>query len=479
MTEDALSDGLHVYIVGDNALAGFVPEMTGEQQIVSVICRDAETLRRRMAERVPNVVLMDVAHAIGDQALLGRVLLRTRDLPVPVIVIVPDGAVETAVECMRQQAADVVPVSDAARMLPEKLLSHALDHSLLAQVKQLTDIYDRAGGLCSMVGVSPAIQGIFDTIKSVADSQAPVFLSGESGTGKELAAEAVHTLSSQSTGQFVAVNCAAIPKDLLESELFGHEKGSFTGADRQHIGSCERADQGVLFLDEICEMDLLLQSKMLRFLQNQRFTRVGGTEELCVSTRVVAATNRDPHAEVQSGRLREDLYYRLNVVPIHLPPLRERREDIPVLAEYFLQTMCDKYGKYFYGFEADAVRLLLAYPWPGNVRELRNTIERITVLTTLDRVQADLFPKRIREEAAEHDVPTLEVSRALKCIERALVPAPHAAADDGEVVPIAEMERRAILNAIDKCAGDISKAARKLGISRATMYRKLEKYGER
>ena len=387
---------------------------------------------------------------------------------------------QAAVECMRQQAADVVPLADAPRLLPEKLLSHALDHSLLAQVKQLTDIYDRAGGLCSMVGVSPSIQSVFDTIKNVADSQAPVFLSGESGTGKELAAEAVHTLSSQSTGQFVAVNCAAIPKDLLESELFGHEKGSFTGADRQHIGSCERAHDGVLFLDEICEMDLLLQSKVLRFLQNQRFTRVGGTEEISVSARIVAATNRDPHEEVQNGRLREDLYYRLNVVPIHLPPLRERREDIPVLAEYFLQTMCDKYSKYFYGFEADAVRLLLAYPWPGNVRELRNTIERITVLTTLDRVQADLFPQRIRDEAALHQVPTLEVSRALKCIERALVPPPHVVPEDtGEVVPIAEMEKRAILNAIDKCGGDISKAARKLGISRATMYRKLDKYGER
>jgi two-component system repressor protein LuxO len=278
----------------------------------------------------------------------------------------------------------------------------------------------------------------------------------------------------------VAVNCAAIPKDLLESELFGHEKGAFTGADRQHPGSCERAAGGVLFLDEICEMDLALQTKLLRFLQDHCFTRVGGTEEISVDTRVLAATNKDPHGEVEKGNFREDLYYRLNVVPIYLPPLRERPEDIPVLAEHFLKMMCEKYLKYFYRFTPEAVRVMLAYRWPGNVRELRNTIERIVVLANTDTVTAELLPERIRQAAEGAEVPDMRVEQALGCLQRALDQAPPPEAEDeGEVLPFEEVEKRAILGAIDKCDGDISKAARALGISRATIYRKLDKYDAR
>jgi DNA-binding NtrC family response regulator len=304
-------------------------------------------------------------------------------------------------------------------------------------------------------------------------------ITGESGTGKELVAHAIHTRSPRRDGAFVTVNCAAIPKDLLESELFGHEKGAFTGADTQHIGSCERSDGGTLFLDEICEMDMGLQSKMLRFLQNHIFTRVGGNENIEVDSRVIAATNKDPLEEVEKGKLRDDLYYRLNVVPIHLPPLRERPEDIPVLAQHFLASMSEKYDKYFWDFAPDAVPLLLIYPWPGNVRELRNTIERIVVLATSDRVTPDLFPDRIRKAASKGKLPQLAIDEALQCIQKALQ-APAAeptATDDG--IPFAEVEKRAILGAISKCNGDISKAARKLGLSRATLYRKLDKYGVR
>jgi DNA-binding NtrC family response regulator len=234
-----------------------------------------------------------------------------------------------------------------------------------------------------------------------------------------------------------------------------------------------------LFLDEVCEMDLGLQSKLLRFLQNHIFMRVGGSENIEVDTRVVAATNKDPAEQIQKGNLREDLYYRLNVVPIYLPPLKDRPEDIPVLAEHFLRMMCDKYYKYFYDFSPAAVRLILAYPWPGNVRELRNTIEQIVVLTTTDRVTPDMFPARIREAADTDSVPDLKVQQALEHIQQAL-DKPAASSSPGEdILPFAEVEKRAIVAAISKCNGDISKAARKLGLSRGTLYRKLDKYGMR
>jgi len=476
MKERQIDGPLCVCVVSGEHLAALIPNKVDGHEVELSTCKDGTSLLRLMTERVPDVIVMDVEHAVGESGgLLGRVLLRSRDLPVPVIVVGGPAGADTIVECMRRGAADVVPLDAAAQRLPEKLLAHAVDHKLMVQVKRLQGVYERGGKLGEMVGVSPSLHSIFATIKNVAGTDAPVFLSGESGTGKELAANAIHMLSPRSSGRLVAVNCAAIPKDLLESELFGHEKGAFTGADRQHVGRCEQADGGVLFLDEICEMALPLQSKLLRFLQNHTFTRVGGSEEVAVETRIIAATNKEPLRQVESGHLREDLYYRLNVVPIHIPPLRERPEDIPVLAEHFLNLMCEKYDKYFYGFAPEAVRLLLAYHWPGNVRELRNAIERIVVLATTDRVTPELFPDHIRDAAAKRRVPRLEVDKALELIQGALRTAQAPAGTD-EVLPFAEVEKRAILAAVRKCGGDISKAARRLGLSRATIYRKLDKY---
>ncbi|MDP6438398.1 MAG: sigma-54 dependent transcriptional regulator [Candidatus Brocadiia bacterium] len=327
------------------------------------------------------------------------------------------------------------------------------------------------------------MQNVFSIVRNVAATDAPVFITGESGTGKELVASALHKFSRRREGEFVCVNCAAIPKDLLESELFGHEKGSFTGAESQRIGCCERADGGTLFLDEVGSMDVRLQSKMLRFLQDYTFTRVGGGgQALQTDTRVIAATNTSPAEQIGDGRLREDLYYRLNVVPVELPPLRDRPEDIPVLAQHFLMVLGEKYSKYFVDFSADAMRLMLCYGWPGNVRQLQNVIERIVVLATADRITPELFPEEIREAAAMAPPPELQVEEALRIVEQALkAPAPEAQAleEADDVLPFDEVEKRAILDALRKCDGDISKAARKLGLSRATIYRKLEKYGER
>jgi DNA-binding NtrC family response regulator len=328
-----------------------------------------------------------------------------------------------------------------------------------------------------MVGVSPALQTIFTIVRHVANTDVSVFVSGESGTGKELVALAIHEFSPRHEGPFVPVNCAAIPKDLLESELFGHEKGAFTGAENRRIGSCERAHKGTLFLDEICEMNVGLQSKLLRFLQEHTFTRVGGTELLEVDTRVIAATNRDPLEEVRKGRLRDDLYYRLNVVPIYISPLRDRPEDIPVLAQHFLELAGEKYNKYFVDFSPEALRMMLSYGWPGNVRELQNAIERIVVLTTADRVTPELFPEHIRAAAEGVKVPPLSVEEAMRYVHEALSRTVPPAVESEEGLPFEEIEKRAILDAIRRCNGDISKASRQLALSRATVYRKLSRYG--
>ncbi len=476
MTDQQGQEELHIWTVGGDSIAKLVPDQIDGHPVQTVQCKSTDNLLQEMTKRIPDVLVADVKHATGADGCLERAREHYQDLPV--IIVGKDPTVQTVVECMKKGAEDFVTADAGAEKLAEKLLAAAEKHRLVVQVKQLTAVYAR-GGLGEMVGVSPGMHEIYARIKSIAGTNATILISGESGTGKELVARAIHTLSPRQDGAFVTVNCAAIPKDLLESELFGHEKGAFTGADRMHIGSCERAHHGTLFLDEICEMDMGLQSKMLRFLQNQTFTHVGGTEEIQVDSRVIAATNKDPLEEVEKGTLRDDLYYRLNVVPIHIPPLRERPEDIPVLAEHFLRMLGEKYNKYFWDFSPDAVHLLLCHQWPGNVRELRNTIERIVLLATSDRVTAELFPERVRKETADKKAPPLAVEEALACIQEALrSPAPEPEETD-EVLPMAELEKRAILAAIKKCNGDISMAARKLGLSRATLYRKLDKYGVR
>ncbi len=472
-----MADELVVYVVGDESTAKLVPSEVDRFTVQTVCTKPGAPLVQQMARGIPDVVLMDVKHALDKGGSLDHIHGTYGDLPVIVVGTKPQ--VEDAVECMKRGANDVIAADAAAESLAAKMFKAAQDHRLLMQVKQLKDVYTRVDKLGDLVGVSPAMQDVYARIKSIANTDATVLISGESGTGKELVAHAIHLLSPHADGAFVTVNCAAIPKDLLESELFGHEKGAFTSADRQHIGSCERAHGGTLFLDEISGMDMGLQAKLLRFLQNRAFTRVGGTDSIQVDSRVVSATNKDPMEEVTVGHLRDDLYYRLNVVPIHIPPLRERPEDIPVLAQHFLVMMGEKYSKYFWDFSADAVGLLLRYGWPGNVRELRNTIERIVVLATSDRVTPEIFPEHIVKAAAKAKMPALAVDEAMECIKKALQAPPVSAAETDEVLPFAEVERRTIMGAIRKCNGDISKAARKLGLSRATLYRKLEKYGVR
>jgi len=477
MTDEIDKEPVQLYAI-DPALCEGPPAAHALPEWVELTgCSSRQSLLERLVDHVPDVVALGASHALGRGNLLEELLARYPRLPVVVIVDEPD--VEAVVQWVKKGAYDVIARGQLAHKLPDVVRKAAREHRMLVQVDQLEDAYKRRGKLGGkLVGVSTALQDVYERVRKVAMTDASVFLSGESGTGKELVAHTIHELSPRKeTGRIICVDCATIPKDLLESELFGHEKGAFTGADRRRIGRCEQAHAGTLFLDEICEMDVALQSKLLRFLEERSLTRVGGSEPISVETRVIAATNRDPREQVRKGQLREDLYYRLNVVPIHLPALRQRREDIPVLAEHFLAFYGLKHNKYFWDFSPEAMRMLLCYEWPGNVRELRNTIERIVVLATSDTVTPALLPEHIREAALEAEPPELSVEEALKTVETSLQGAPPAAQESADVLPLEEVEKRAILEAVRKYPGNVSRAARKLGLSRATMYRKLAKYG--
>ena len=342
-------------------------------------------------------------------------------------------------------------------------------------------------GFESFIGSSMAMQGVYRIIESAAPSTATVFITGESGTGKELCAEAVHQLSPRKEAPFIALNCAAIPKDLMESEIFGHVKGAFTGALSERQGASALADGGTLFLDELCEMDLDLQSKILRFIQSGTFQKVGSSKQEKVNVRFVCATNRDPLAEVREGRFREDLYYRLHVIPIALPPLRERGKDIVEIASQFLTVISKEETKNFKRFNKAAEQLMLSYSWPGNVRELENVVRNLVVLNSGEEVMPEMFPAPVNQVGA-HLTAHLEAGKAddNQSFTESVAPQSGQLADvtqtettqssDNEfnIIPLAQVERTAIEQAINLCDGNIPKAAALLDVSPSTIYRKKQ-----
>ena len=397
----------------------------------------------------------------------GLVLLqRVLALPQPpvCIMLTAYGSIDMAVEAMRRGAYSFMtkPINlDQLDMtLKQAIRSHAVEQENRSLKQQLNAKF----GLENIIGQSPAMQEVFDTIKQVADSRATVLVEGESGTGKELVAHAIHRLSTRSKGPFIAVHCAALSEHLLESELFGHEKGAFTGATERRRGRFELADGGSLFLDEIGEIDAAIQVKILRVLEERRFERVGGQETIETDTRLIAATNRDLRAMMEKGEFREDLFFRLFVVAIRMPPLRERMEDIPLLIDHFLKISARENNREIDVITPDALQALQSYSWPGNVRELRNAIERMVVLSRNRRITLRDLPPEIRE------------------------PQPRPAAGGGgsasSVRPVAgaslsmeDAERNAITQALQACNGNRTRAAKQLGISRRTLHRKLNEYG--
>ena len=414
------------------------------------------------AGRVPDVLLLDADH--DSEVVVSRLAEVKREYSdMPVILFAADADMPLVVNAMRAGAHDFVGKPVDLTRLDAVIKSASQIHRLMQRVNQLQEKYERSGNFRDLVGQSPRIRQIFDMIEHVSRTDVTVFITGESGTGKELVARAIHDLSDRNAHRFVALNCASIPRELLESELFGHEKGSYTGAVSRYVGSCEQADGGTLFLDEICEMDSGLQSKMLRFLQNRTFHRLGGAEQIQVDVRIIAATNRDPMEEIRGGRLREDLYYRLNVVPIESPPLRERRGDVTLLAGHFLEKFTGKYGKYFYDYSPEAIDALSRYGWPGNVRELENTIERIVVLHNAAQVTTKMLPPNVLQGAAA----------AREGDPSEAPPAPDV------ILPFTEVERREIARALRICGWNVAKASERLELGQATLYRKIKKYGIR
>jgi len=375
------------------------------------------------------------------------------------ILLTAYGSVETAVEAMKQGAYDFLtkPINlDHLDMLVARALK---SRDLEKKVETLESQLNEKFGMESIIGESPAMQQVFEIIRQTAPTQASVLIQGPSGTGKELVAQAIHRLSTRAKGPFVAVHCAALSPTLLESELFGHEKGAFTGATVQRKGRFEMADGGTLFLDEVSEIDPSIQVKLLRVLEERTFERVGGEETIETDIRVIAATNRDLRAYVEQGKFREDLFFRLNVVDILLPSLSERAGDIPLLADRFLKEYCEKNGKRIEGLTPDAVNLLTAYAWPGNVRELRNTLEKMVVLSRSDRLTARDVPANIRDALRGH---AGVANRAPALMNGSL----------------ADTERRKIMAVLEKNGGNRTRAADELGISRRTLHRKLREYKE-
>ena len=388
--------------------------------------------------------------------------IQTHGLSCPVVVVSGHGSVDTAVKAMREGAFDFIekPFTQERLLIT---LGNALEKQRLAHLVETFQAGEATHQYHRFIGESLPMQAVYRTIQRAASSKATVFITGESGTGKELCAEAVHWQSPRRDAPFVPVNCAAIPHDLMESELFGHVKGAFTGAHSTRIGAAARADGGTLFLDEIGELGLDLQTKLLRFLQTGSFSKVGGNELETVDVRIICATNRDPRKEVEAGRFREDLFYRLHVVPVHLPPLRERGRDILLLAHRLLHEFCREEGKHFESFSTAAEEFFKSYDWPGNVRELQNVIRNVVVLHNGGTVTPAMLPIDLKRSPPKK---TLIDSR-----EPAMI---SAAANDCVAKPLWKIEKEAIEHAISACHGNIPRAAALLEVSPSTIYRKLK-----
>jgi two-component system, repressor protein LuxO len=402
---------------------------------------------------------------------------------VEIVVITGNGSMNNAIEAMKLGASDfLVKPFNKDRLLTT--VENALKRQTLDRVvktyREEIDRHEYQG----FVGSSLVMQGVYRVIDSAAQSNVSVFISGESGTGKEVCAEAIHRASNRADKPFIAINCAAIPKDLMESEIFGHVKGAFTGASANRSGAAMMANGGTLFLDEICEMDINLQPKLLRFLQTGQIQPVGSSKIMDVDVRIVCATNRDPLKEVSAGKFREDLYYRLHVLPIELPSLRERDKDILEIAGFFLSNYSTEEGKGFTGFTPEVETIFLTFPWPGNVRQIQNVIRNIVVLHDGDLVDKSMLPAPLDDEQSPQFHATARV------VEREIVDSPIGnlvstgasslplLGDVSSIRLLTELEREAIMNALNICNGNVPEAAHYLGISAATIYRKKSGWKE-
>jgi two-component system, NtrC family, response regulator AtoC len=412
---------------------------------------------RIVAEEEISLVLLDLN--LGSSSGLDVLrAMREVDPEILVIIITGYGTVESAVEALKIGAYDYIKKpfkADAIHLIVKLALE---TQNLRRKVRRLSK--DAEG--INMVGNSEALLQIFRQIREVAKHEtATVLITGDSGTGKELVAQAIHNLSPRSDQPFVEINCGSLPFNLLESELFGHERGAFTDAKTRKVGLFEEADHGTIFLDEIGEMDLSLQVKLLRVLEDRKLRRLGGNRNIDINVRIIAATNADLKGTIERKEFREDLYYRLNVFPIHIPPLRERREDIPILLEHFLQRFSKEFNRSIQGFSRESLDLMMRYHWPGNVRELRNVVERICIMHNVEKIIPEQLPREIWGEAPQSEMPfTYEI------------PPEGIVLDD----VVGQVEKDLVEKAYKITGGNVAKTARILNVPRGTLRYKLEKY---
>src|SRR5436309_277590 len=404
------------------------------------------------AERHPDVIISDLVMPKLDGLALARAL-REESPETRLIIITGKGSIDAAVEAVREGVFDFVEKPlDPARLkviLQRALEKRHIEHEMQVLRRRLGQV-DAGVGL---IGQSPAMRKVMDLVEKVAPSKASVVITGQSGTGKEMVARAIHQLSPRRDKAFIAINCSAIPAGLMESEMFGHERGAFTGADQRRLGAWELADGGTLFLDEIGDLPLELQAKFLRVLEDERLRRLGGKSEIAVDVRVISATNRDLKEEIKAGRFREDLYFRLNVFHIPLAPLRERREDIGLLVQHFMDRFSREGGKRTQGISPQALKLLQDYAWPGNIRELRNTLERGVILCGAGVIDVEHLPAELATGGGESAYLKLPFG-----------------------LPLREVEKEYILNSLSRLQNNKARTAQALGISEKTLYNKLYRY---
>ncbi len=418
---------------------------------------DGSTAIEAVKKRSYDLILMDnrMLKVSGLEALNE---IRKLNTSIPIIIMTAYSSIEIAVEAIKRGAYDYLtkPLDfDKLRLVMQRAVEHV---KLREENRLLKESLGKHFDNRNIIGNSSVMKKLLETVAQVAPTNATVLINGESGTGKEQIAGAIHYNSTRKDKAFVKVNCAAITESLLESELFGHEKGAFTGADRRKDGKFLLADGGSLFLDEIGEMPLPMQAKLLRVLQEKELTRVGGEQTITVDVRLITATNKNLQEMVHTGTFREDLFYRLNVVMLDLPPLRERREDIPLLAQFFLTMFAEKNGKNIAGFTGKAMHYLTSHHWPGNVRELMNAIERGVVLCREKSL-----------DQTDFSLPQNTGTANIQAVEQKV--------QDEFIVPLEEVEKQAILHALKITGGNKSETARQLGITRRTLHQKLKKYG--
>lgn len=462
----------HALIVDDDGdSAEMMAALVATENFTVATANTLRDARRQIALQQPDIVLLDLQlpDGSGMELFTDPALLAQSE----VVLITGHASLETSIQALRLGAADYLVKPVNIKQL-QGILSRVTRPAVLkAEVETLYAEWERTGRFGEQWGNSEVMQRVYQQISRVAGTSVTVLVTGESGTGKELVARTVHELSRRRTRPFLAVNCGAISPNLIESEIFGHEKGSFTGADRQHLGFFERAHGGTLFLDEITEMPLDLQVKLLRVLESGMFMRVGSTQSQETDVRIIAATNRLPDQAVAMGKLREDLYYRLNVFPIAIPALRDRAEDVPLIAEHFLSDICEKEGR-SKRFSPAALARLGAYRWPGNVRELRNVVQRAYVMASEDVISDEWMPSDGREVAASPQISPASSEHSTGMNGGG---APTASITIPLGISMADAEYQLILATLKHCNNHKERTAAVLGVSLKTLYNRLKEYG--